>query len=925
MVRHLTHNRLWPSLLIMVLLAAALPATAGAAPSSDASLAEDEPAAQTSDSPCTGATTADYTTDPCGPSLTIPQWGDMGGWDDPTVAGTIKLVDLTGDGQDELVGLSPQGLMVNTWNSAWGQWAPANNQNQPFAFAAGSVRPDTIRLGQLADGVYGAIALAADGSGLETWYWQPGDGSPGSGSWSQAGENGPFADSDKSGTWTDSAYYSTIQFPTEPLEGASYSIIARGSAGIQLCTWDGSSSWSCKQATSGFSDSLVTDSGSLADFYYATIQFADVYTDSNGLELIGRDNTNGGGMQVYTWNSSTQTFNQLALSGQAPFGSNWNDPEYWSTIQPARFVNDDPAYEIAGRGPNAGPISNGVQWWGIWASGCGGQTAPCWRPYWGNGTEIPFTDAGGYTAPQYYATLQFADLDGDGYDEAMAREPNTGFTTWGLHPSWGWYNLAGSPTLTSGPSDDPLWSNPSYYETIQTGTVGAGQVILVARGKYGIRTWTWQGQAGWGRPLPYGFSNFATTAEDNAFALLNNYLDIESGNTIRDSYASPNSGVMSNYETCLTDSISGQNPMMPPTDTCSILGDVTPLANPNGVTAADWQNMVSTIQQEIAMVNAVNSHFNVVLAGIFTELFELDEDEFFNIVNVLFPDDPPSHSSNWEAIFLPLFEAVARSAASLAGPEVAIPVNLAIGGVSAALAAMQTPQTSTVDGELREIQAAMLNNATSLVTTNTAFFNYTIQDGGLLNLYGTLLDNQMWEIQGPQRAAAIANGQYQTALWLYQTILDERWYILLCVEGSDIPDENCVFLQDKHGNPDYTEGVNAIDGLYLSLGGSYSDPEIVDSHNQTLARITAALADTCSRAPTDGSAGWTYQGCNMGIPLTSIIPYDAIMHGTIPCPSPAGALQLHCNLNIPPPCVFNCPPGEGAGVRSSPMFRHQQG
>lgn len=73
MLRRLTRSRLWSSVLIVLLLAAALPVTIAASTSSESALAEDDPAAQASDSPCTGATNADYTDDPCGPSLTIPQ------------------------------------------------------------------------------------------------------------------------------------------------------------------------------------------------------------------------------------------------------------------------------------------------------------------------------------------------------------------------------------------------------------------------------------------------------------------------------------------------------------------------------------------------------------------------------------------------------------------------------------------------------------------------------------------------------------------------------------------------------------------------------------------------------------------------------------------------------------------------------------
>ena len=99
----------------------------------------------------------------------------------------------------------------------------------------------------------------------------------------------------------------------------------------------------------------------------------------------------------------------------------------------------------------------------------------------------------------------------------------------------------------------------------------------------------------------------------------------------------------------------------------------------------------------------------------------------------------------------------------------------------------------------------------------------------------------------------------------------------------------------------------------------------MDSNDQTLALITQALTGECSRAP-DGSDGWTYGSCGMGIPLTSIIVVDAIFRGGVsPCPIQIGALQLVCNTSLPTPCIYDCPDGGDAGMLGSPTLNRRRG
>ena len=855
-------------------------------------------AAQTSDSLCTGAPNADYS-DPCGPSVTIPAWSDAAGWDNSTYADTITLFDLDGDGTDELIGRGLNGLLVYTWSADWGQWVPASDLSKPLPFPAGSTY-GSILFGMLNDSLRVVIALPSDGSGLQTWTWNPGGGSAGSGYWTLLHQNGPFGANDPTTSWDASpAYYSTIQFTSEPLGGLEYGIIARGADGIHFCAWQTSSnSWSCWLTTSAFDDIQVTDSSSteswpnnLAEYYWGTIQLADLDAATPGPELIGINNLNES-LMIYGWDTSTGQFNILDASGNAPFqlaAAGWPpNTLYTSTIQAVQLNGAGQPMHVIGRS------ASGLEWYSLNDSGCGGQPAPCWK----NNTigQGPLSDYNGYGQPQYAATMRFYDLDGNGIDELLVRSPSGELTSWALHSNAGWYQLSASgPQLTSGPSTDPLWSDPTYYETLHVGVVSDDQrPTLIMRGKYGMRTFQYWSQSAWSRPLPYGFGNFATTAEDNAFALLNGFLNIAAGNTIRDSYTSINSDVMANYEDCLNNSIVGGQ-TMPPTETCDLTGLQSPLANPHNVTAADWQNMVKIILAEVALARDVDGHFNGSLSTILNDLYDIEPNEFDSLVQTtLFPSNTPSSDTGVVAVLTDLFFGFVKGLAGFAGPEASFPVD-ALAGSLGAVTTLQSPEGSQLNTELEDLRQHIVDTNTAAIQRNSDMFQYVAQDGGLLNLYGNLISDQIWEIQADQQNAAISSGEYTTAEWLYTTILPAVWNVGVCSTSGGSVTSTCDFNQIDTGSTN-SLAINVDNQTFYAYlnnpwfgdeSGNYVEYQLSDT-DPTFLMVFGENPSDCAIAGTDPSSNWSYddsdgRDCTLAKNIQAVLAFQDPLSANFQC------------------------------------------
>jgi len=261
--------------------------------------------------------------------------------------------------------------------------------------------------------------------------------------------------------WYKPEYYKTIQCADIDGDGKA-ELIARSAYGIWVWKYDSSKGWI--QLRSGLSLSDAADW--YKPEYYKTIQCADIDGDGKA-ELIARS---ASGIWVWKYDSSkgwTQLRSGLSLSDTA----DWYKPEYYETIQCADIDGDGKA-ELIARGA-----------YGIWV----------WKYDSSKGwiqlrSGLSLSDTADWYKPEYYKTIQCADIDGDGKAELIARSAS-GIWVWKYDSSKGWIQLPNGPEL----SDTAKWNAPSCYETIQFADIDqnlAGSE-LIARSPTGIMTYWW--------------------------------------------------------------------------------------------------------------------------------------------------------------------------------------------------------------------------------------------------------------------------------------------------------------------------------------------------------------------------------------------------------------------------------------------------
>jgi hypothetical protein len=204
---------------------------------------------------------------------------------------------------------------------------------------------------------------------------------------------------------------------------------------------------------------------------YRTIQLADIDGDGRA-ELIGRGSK---GIEVYHWNEETHLWDAVSQAGPFADADGWTAPDRYSTIQLADLDGDGKA-ELIGRG------SKGIEVWS-W-----NVATHKWDAL---GQGGPFAD---WTAPEYYSTIQCADIDGDGKEELIGRGSN-GLQTYHWNKAthvWSAHGQTGRGPLT----DAEGWAaGPQYYSTIQLGDIdGDNKAELIARSGGGLMTFRWDGK-----------------------------------------------------------------------------------------------------------------------------------------------------------------------------------------------------------------------------------------------------------------------------------------------------------------------------------------------------------------------------------------------------------------------------------------------
>ncbi len=219
-----------------------------------------------------------------------------------------------------------------------------------------------------------------------------------------------------------------------------------------------------------------------------TVQFADVNGDGKA-DVCGRG-VGGFTCQLSDGNAFPTTIAGPAWSDK----EGWNSPEYYSTLQ-LPDVNGDAKADACGRG------YLGIECW--LSDGQGFPTAVK-GPLWSDPTS--------WNMPEYYATIQYADVNGDGKDDVCGRNA-TGVLCYLSDGS-------GFPTKVDGPawSDAKGWSVPATGSTLRFVDLnGDKKADLCGRGADGLHCVlskgdgfdaeivgpAWSDAAGWAKPEHY--------------------------------------------------------------------------------------------------------------------------------------------------------------------------------------------------------------------------------------------------------------------------------------------------------------------------------------------------------------------------------------------------------------------------------------
>ena len=204
------------------------------------------------DSECPAASPSDF--GPCGPTFTLPERGDAGGWTSPDQFQTIQLGDVLGDGQDQLIGRSADGIEIWEFDTSLGQWRPAVDSGGKPMILTGFADPPPLTQAnptytatdwtdtghyptiQVADvlGNGRDQIIARANSGVIVFSYVPGAGGA-PGAWSQT-FSGPFSNADGF-IGLDSG---TIHTADLTGDGKADVFAATPSGAVQAYEWDGS-------------------------------------------------------------------------------------------------------------------------------------------------------------------------------------------------------------------------------------------------------------------------------------------------------------------------------------------------------------------------------------------------------------------------------------------------------------------------------------------------------------------------------------------------------------------------------------------------------------------------------------------------------------------------------------------------------------
>lgn len=290
--------------------------------------------------------------------------------------------------------------------------------------------------------------------------------------WPALAEGGGFGPRIEGPRWADdngwraSKYYSTLRLADLDDDGR-LDVCARAAAGVRchLVEPDAAAPGGVRFGAVIEGPPLSDDDGWGNPDNFGTIRMGDVDGDGRA-DLCARAN---GGFRC--WRFLGDRFAGAALEGPAFSDANgFADVSRWSTIRLEDLDGD-------GRADVCGRMTEGYRCHLSTGDGFGeALVGPAFR------------DDNGWGDHDNYGSIQFADVDGQGYKDICARS-NARFQCW-LWDGAGWGTRIDGPTL----ADDSGWGHHVYNTSIRVADVtGDGRADVCARASAGIDCWVGSG------------------------------------------------------------------------------------------------------------------------------------------------------------------------------------------------------------------------------------------------------------------------------------------------------------------------------------------------------------------------------------------------------------------------------------------------
>lgn len=596
----------------------------------------------------------------CGPEFESPGWGDGAGWRSPSQYSTIKLADITGNGQDELLARNSDGLEIWRFDTSIGQWRPAIGADglpevlRDFRSPLPNESPDshgtdpmvysTLQAAQvLGNGTESIVAQFPDGTHTYDYVPPAGTKNIDGGKWLEEPVSGPTGDRPPS------EYLNMRVIPVQPgVTPATlvfqYSYYVHSGPGTP-----GGGSWAATGTTTlappTTAPGYYLDNRSAlwpvegAGSAGPQLRPVDIYRTKNGIGWQIYDPGKnfcpryGGCAANATWSGEPSAFGgavgPFPDTDSVQYGcvtENFNcfgtSPDFYETLRTAndlRGPGDNDGYVL-------GRLSNGLH---VYASSYGSD----WDTSIPVLTALKDPDSAPYTPPPgTWSSIRTGDITGDGRTDVLA-VVNGQLEAWELKPNgsggWAWSQLPAAVPLNLGQSFE---DNASYYSTIQVGPVaGSGYPDgVIARGPFGVRTWFYcsggaspvpgcaslQGQSGWTSFLPQDTSSYpqftgaqaAAWTQLNAMAAADNL--IGPNTTVRSVWTGPDAPTDTQLDNLSNGLLvgakcSGETSANPPT-----YASCTPPAGSSGFGVPDWTAVVNETFREIYDARQVLSYFD---------------------------------------------------------------------------------------------------------------------------------------------------------------------------------------------------------------------------------------------------------------------------------------------------------------------------